>query len=225
MLGRIIIIAVVLAVSGNADTLRMRDGSVVNGTFLGGTSYDIRFLVNDEVQHYARANVAEIVFGAGAASSAAPEAPRAAAPAPPVDPGPDIAGAPFLRGSNGYIPLEREIGTMSRGGGFYGMGAPVYRIQGSRSPVRVRQGDRLVFVVRLSSGGDPRQFQLYPLVSRMGYRQTQPGMGGTPQPLPVNIRKISDSVYEITPARALYPGEYAVSPASSNESYCFGVDY
>jgi hypothetical protein len=59
----------------------------------------------------------------------------------------------------------------------------------------------------------------------MNYRQTQPAMGGTPPAIPVSIRKIDDLLYEIAPARALYPGEYAVSPINSNESYCFGVDY
>ncbi|MGO9257019.1 MAG: hypothetical protein ACLQU1_12050 [Bryobacteraceae bacterium] len=218
MITRFTILALVLAMSSQADTLRLRNGSTVNGSFLGGTADDIRFLVNDEAQHYARADVAEIVFSSINAPSAGPEAPR-------IDTGPDIVGAPFLRGSSGYIPLEREIGMMSRGGGVYGMGATVYRIQGPRSPVRVRQGDRLVFVVRLNPGGDPRQFQLYRLESRMGYRQTQATMGGTPPGLAVTISKAGDSVYEITPARALYPGEYAVSPMNSNESYCFGVDY
>jgi hypothetical protein len=218
MITRFTILALALAMSSQADTLRLRNGSTVNGSFLGGTADDIRFSVNDEVRHYARAGVAEITFGSIDAPSAGPEAPR-------IDVGPDIVGAPFLRGSSGYIPLEREIGMMSRGGGMYGMGATVYRIQGPRSPVRVRQGDRLVFVVRLNPGGDPRQFQLYSLVSRMGYRQTQPTMGGTPPGLPVTINEVGNSVYEITPARALYPGEYAVSPMNSNESYCFGVDY
>jgi hypothetical protein len=219
MITRFTILALALAMSSQADTLRLRNGSTVNGSFLGGTADDIRFLVNDEVQHYARAGVAEIIFGTIDAPSAGPEA------TPRIDMGPDIVGAPFLRGSSGYIPLEREIGMMSRGGGMYGMGATVYRIQGPRSPVRVRQRDRLVFVVRLNRGGDPRQFQLYRLESRMGYRQTQPTMGGTPPGLPVTINEVGDSVYEITPARALYPGEYAVSPMNSNESYCFGVDY
>ena len=218
MITRFTILALALAMSSQADTLRLRNGSTVNGSFLGGTADDIRFLVNDEVQHYARAGVAEIIFGAIDAPSAGPEAP------PRIDMGPDIVGAPFLRGSSGYIPLEREIGMMSRGGGMYGMGATVYRIQGPRSPVRVRQGNRLVFVVRLNPGGDPRQFQLYRLESRMGYRQTQPTMGGTLPGLPVTINEVGDSVYEIAPARALYPGEYAVSPMNSNESYCFGVD-
>lgn len=219
MITRFTILALALAISSQAETLRLRNGSTVNGSFLGGTADDIRFLVNDEVQHYARAGVAEIIFGTIDAPSAGPEA------TPRVDMGPDIVGAPFLRGSSRYIPLEREIGMMSRGGGMYGMGATVYRIQGPRSPVRVRQRDRLVFVVRLNRGGDPRQFQLYRLESRMGYRQTQPTMGGTPPGLPVTINEVGDSVYEITPARALYPGEYAVSPMNSNESYCFGVDY
>ena len=218
MITRFTILALALAMSSQADTLRLRNGSTVNGSFLGGTADDIRFLVNDEVQHYARAGVAEIIFGSIDAPSAGPEAPR-------IDMGPDIVGAPFLRGSSGYIQLEKEIGMMSRGGGMYGMGATVYRIQGPRSPVRVRQGNRLVFVMRLNRGGDPRQFQLYRLESRMGYRQTQPTMGGTPPGLPVTINEVGDSVYEITPVRALYPGEYAVSPMNSNESYCFGVDY
>ncbi|MGA3099649.1 MAG: hypothetical protein ABSF25_24605 [Bryobacteraceae bacterium] len=218
MITRFTILALALAMSSRADTLRLRNGSTVNGSFLGGTTDDIRFLVDDEIQHYARARVAEIIFGSGDAPSAAPAAPR-------VDTGPDIVGAPFLRGSSGYIPLEREIGMMSRGGGMYGMGATVYRIQGPRSPVRVRQGNRIVFVVRLNPGADPRQFQLYILESRMGYRQTQPTMGGTPPGLPLTINEVGDSVYEITPARALYPGEYAVSPMNSSESYCFGVDY
>ena len=43
--------------------------------------------------------------------------------------------------------------------------------------------------------------------------------------LPVTITQVSNRVYEITPTRALPPGEYAVSPTNSSESYCFGVDY
>ena len=59
----------------------------------------------------------------------------------------------------------------------------------------------------------------------MGYRQTQPTMGGLPAAMPVSMRNVGPSLYEITPTRPLYPGEYALSPANSNESYCFGVDY
>jgi hypothetical protein len=175
--------------------------------------------VGDDLRHYARREVVEIDFGSEGARSAPPEM-------PPIDVGPDYVGAPFLRGSAGYIPLEQETGTLARMAGPYGGGATVYRMRGSRSPVRVRQGDRIVLVIRTRPGDDPpRQFQLYRLLPRMGYRETQPVMGGLPQPLAVTLRSIGPSLYEITPARPLYPGEYAVSANNSNVSYCFGVDY
>jgi hypothetical protein len=218
MIERLTIMALALAMACQADTLRLRNGASVTGSFLGGNADEVRFMVDDQVQHYPRADVAAVIFS----SIEGPDA----MPAPKVDAGPDVVGAPFLRGASGLIPLEREIGMMTRsGGGMYGMGGTVYRIQGSYSPVRVRQADRIVFVVRLSPGADPRQFQLYRLEPRMGYRQTQPTMGGTPPSLPLTINKTGDSVYEITPARRLYPGEYSMSPFNSNESYCFGVDY
>ncbi len=220
MIRRSVVLLFYFALWGRADSLRMRDGSVVAGTFLGGGADDIRFEVNDQVRHFSRADVAEVVFGGSSQGAAASRTPAK------IDLGPDYVGAPFLRGMNGYIPLEREVGTTSRsGGGMYGMGGTVYRVQGARSPVRVRQGDRLVFVVRLNGGDDPRRFQLYRLESRMGFRQTQPSMGGMPLARPMTVNKLRDSVYEIMPARGLYPGESAVSPSNTNESYCFGVDY
>jgi hypothetical protein len=181
-------------------------------------------MVNDQVQRYPRADVVEVVFNSVGAASR--ELPPTAAPLPPVAPEPQVTGAPFLRSASGLIPLEREIGMMVRNNTMYGMGSSVYRIQGGRSPVRVRQGDRLVFVIRLNPNADPRRFELYPLQSRMSYRQTEPsGGGGRPLALPVTIAKIGDSVYEISPARPLYPGEYSLSPIDSNQSFCFGVDY
>jgi hypothetical protein len=218
MVGRFTILALALLAAIEADTLRLRNGATVTGSWLGGNADEVRFMVDDRVQRFPRADVAEVIFTA-----------LAGAPAPPaktIAMEPDVVGAPFLRGASGLLPLEREIGMMVRSNSPYGMGPSVYRIQGARSPVRVRQGDKLVFVVRLNAGGDPRRFELYPLESRMNYRQTRPaGMGGRPQALAVAIAKIGDTTYEISPARPLYPGEYSVSPIDSNESYCFGVDY
>jgi len=223
MIERFTLLLLAFAISIPADTLRMRDGSTVNGDFQGATANDIRFSVNGLIEHFARANVAEIIFGAVDAPAAAPT------PAPAQnagESGPDYIGAPFLRGASGYIPLEKAYATAARMGGVYGMGGgTVYRVQGAHSSVRVRQSDRIVFVVRLDAGDDPRQFQLYRLDSRMGYRQTQPVYGGAPPGLVLSIKKVGDSVYEMTPARPLYTGEYAISPANSNDSYCFGVDY
>jgi hypothetical protein len=221
MIARFTITVLALALVCPADTLRLRNGATVTGNFLGGSADEVRFMVDDQVERFPRADVAAVIFSSIAGPNGAP-----APPAPRIDTGPDIVGVPFLRGASGLIPLEREIGMMARtGGGMYGMGGTVYRIQGSYSPVRVRQSDRIVFVVRLSPGADARRFQLYRLEPRMNYRQTQPTMGGMPPSLPLTINKVGDSVYEIIPGRGLYPGEYAMSPMNSNESYCFGVDY
>jgi hypothetical protein len=222
---RLSLLAFVVVLAASADTLRLRDGSTITGNFVGATADDVRFSVNGEVQHYARSSVAGIDFTA--APPAQVDTPAAGGSEPDwVVRGPDYANAPFLRGASAFIPLEREIANVSRSGGIYGLGgATVYRVQGAASPVRVRQGDRIVFVVRLDSGGDPRQFQLFRLESRMGSRQTPAAMGGSPPALPLAINKVGDSVYEIGPTRPLAPGEYAVSPLNSNESYCFGVDY
>jgi len=221
VVGRFTILALALAIATQADTLRLTNGSRVTGTFLGGTADYIRFLVGDDIRHYSRADVVAIDFGSANPPSRDSDAP------PKIDLGPDYANAPYMRGANGYLPLEREVAMPARGGGMYGGGGTVYRIQGARSPVRARQGDRIEFVVRFNrnSVGDARQFQLFRLESRMGFRQTQPSMGGGPPSLPVRINQIGDNMYEIIPSRALYPGEYAISSTNSNESYCFGVDY
>ncbi len=218
---RQLLVMVLLALACRADSLRLRNGSVVTGTFLGGTADDIQFLVGDDLRHFARRDVLEVNFGTENARAAVPEPPPQ-----PIDVGPDYVGAPFLRGANGYIPLELENGQMARTGGMYGGGGTVYRIRGAQSPVRVNQRDRIVFVIRVRPGDQPpRQYQLYRLEPRMGYRQTQPAMGGPPPALPLTMRNVGPSLYEITPARQLYPGEYALSASGSNESYCFGVDY
>ena len=227
MITRVLLPVLIFAGAISADTLRLRDGSNVNGEFQGATADDIRFSVNGELQHFARANVAQIIFGPAQDDGSSPLSRQPSTPMSNepdwVVRGPEYAGAPFLRGATRFLPLEREVAMASRGG-MYGMGGTVYRIQGARSNVRVRQSDRVVFVVRFDAGGDPRQFQLFRLETRMGYRQTPVSNGGA-MGLPVTITQIGDGVYEITPARGLAPGEYAVSPANSNESFCFGVDY
>jgi hypothetical protein len=221
MIARFTTVTLALLVAGQADTLRLRNGTAVTGSWLGGTADEVRFMVDDRVQRYPRADVVSVDFTFDVSNPIAPVAPVA----PPVLE-PSVTGVPFMRGASGFISLERTYAMLARGNATYGMGPSVYRIQGPQSPVRVRRGDKIVFVLRMNSGSDPRRFELYQLESRMNYRQTQPSMGGgRPPALPVTINKISDYTYEISPARQLYPGEYSFSPIDSSESYCFGVSY
>jgi len=223
MIARFTMLALALLMAGQADTIRLRNGTIVTGSWLGGTTDEVRFMVDDQVRRYPRADVVEVDFAGNEVAD--PVIPVA----PPVVIQPDIVGVPFMRGASGLLSLEREMAMMVRNNSPYGMGPamgpPVYRIQGAQSPVRVRRGDKIVFALRLNSGGDPRRFALYPLESRMNYRQAQSRGGGQPMGLPMTIAKVGDWVYELSPARPLYAGEYSVSPIDSNESYCFGVDY
>jgi hypothetical protein len=211
------VLAVVFPVFG--DTLRLRDGSIIAGSWLGGGAREVRFLVNDQIQIFPIDRVAEVTFGAGA-----PRAP----PPPRITPEPDVVGAVFFQDTAGaFYPLERTYAMQARSPspyGPYGGGSMVYRINGTRSPFRVRSTDRLLFVVKLQPGRDPRRFQMYPLQIQPGYRQTWPARGGVPPTIPVSITKITDTTYGIAPARALAPGEYSISPTDSNDTFCFGVD-
>src|SRR5208282_308815 len=135
MITRILLPLLIFAAAIPADTLRMRDGSSVNGDFLGATANDIRFSVNGEMQHYARVNVAQIIFSPAQGDVAPPASQPVPASTPAVSSepdwvvrGPDYANTPFLRGANGFIPFEREAPLASRGGGMYGLGGTVYRI-------------------------------------------------------------------------------------------------
>ncbi len=56
------ILAGMVAVAAQASTLRLKDGSVVHGTYLGGTKDQVQFLVNGEVKIFNTADVASITF-------------------------------------------------------------------------------------------------------------------------------------------------------------------
>ncbi len=79
------------AIPAAADTLHLKDGSRVDGTFLGGDSRQVKFLrSNGSVKNYSVSDVAELTFGdtpaaarneSIAAPRPAPRSNRAAAPA------------------------------------------------------------------------------------------------------------------------------------------------
>ena len=79
-----------LAGTGLADSLTLKDGRVINGTYLGGTSRQIRMEVGDNIQTFEVNRVANIQFGSGSTASAEParqleESPRPSQPRERVD--------------------------------------------------------------------------------------------------------------------------------------------
>ena len=90
-------VVILMAGSGWADTLELKDGTLVEGTYLGGTQNSLRFQVGDQVQTYAKGDVLALTFtGAPAAPTAGAAAAGAAAkpPAtPPAQPAPQAGAA------------------------------------------------------------------------------------------------------------------------------------
>src|SRR5271169_5521501 len=62
-----------------ADTLTLKDGRVLNGTYLGGSARQIRMEVGDSIQTFEIDRVSSIQFGSNSQSPAAP----VAEPGPP----------------------------------------------------------------------------------------------------------------------------------------------
>lgn len=73
---------VLLAVCCSADTLTLRSGQVVDGTYLGGSSRTIKMAVGDAVQTYDVADVDSLQFTGGAPAAAVTAPPPAPEPAP-----------------------------------------------------------------------------------------------------------------------------------------------
>jgi len=73
-----IAIAFALSTAGFADTVTLKSGRVINGTYLGGSPRQVKVEVGDRIETLDVADVVRIEFGGSAASAVA-------APAPPGD--------------------------------------------------------------------------------------------------------------------------------------------
>jgi len=84
----IFLLAALVTVAGaSADTLHLRSGQNVEGTFLGASTSQIKFLGPDgQPKTYSLADVQGITFAAASAPAASPNRPPAAAPMPPPKP-------------------------------------------------------------------------------------------------------------------------------------------
>ncbi len=77
----LVLIAAVFISSGFADTLTLKNGRVVDGTYLGGTARQIKMEVADRIQTFDISDVATLQFTSAASAPASAPAP---APAPPA---------------------------------------------------------------------------------------------------------------------------------------------
>jgi hypothetical protein len=71
-----------LALSARGDTLSLRGGTAVAGSWVGADAGQIRFLVNDQIQTYSRLDVLVVTFGNEA--SKVQDVPKSVTTAPPA---------------------------------------------------------------------------------------------------------------------------------------------
>jgi hypothetical protein len=119
------------------------------------------------------------------------------------------------------IPLERSKGTTRKDGG-----REYWEMDGAASPVRLKRGQKMQFVVRLANEINPGAFTLSPLETNKSSRRTRSESKGRSAParLDLFISKVGESSYSLTPVEDLAAGEYAFSLSISKDAYCFGVD-
>jgi hypothetical protein len=93
------LITFTLVSAGFADTLTLRNGRTVDGTYLGGTAREIRMEVGDRIQTYDVGEVASVNF-------ANPKAARALEPAPLAPPPPTRGQGTVFRPDPTPAPAE-----------------------------------------------------------------------------------------------------------------------
>jgi hypothetical protein len=100
------------ALSAFADTLELKNGSVIKGTFIGGSEAQLSFRVGSTVQHYAVADIVSLKFEADSGRSAnydnfAPR-PEPNYPAPAPAPAP-IRSNPVISGDRINVPTGTRL--------------------------------------------------------------------------------------------------------------------
>lgn len=108
--------ALALAGAATADTLELKDGTVLRGRYLGGTAALVRFEVRGRVQTYQVTQIVALTFtsdyGRDEGAPAEPPPPQQAAPEapqPPPSPGPAPAAAAAQSGDYVTIPAGTPL--------------------------------------------------------------------------------------------------------------------
>ena len=80
-----VLCALAFATAGFGDTLTLRNGQVITGTYMGGTARTVKMEVGDAIKTYDVSDIATLQFTAASTTSCAGKEQKA--PAPPKAPG------------------------------------------------------------------------------------------------------------------------------------------
>ncbi len=133
----------------------------------------------------------------------------------PVPPKPDI---PYLLHASNLIPTEVvQAGQQER------KGDTVYTISGATSPARTPLAEP-IFLMQAEKLS-PERIELYRLEPKGGQREISIARKAkrNSRPLRLMVSRVEGRLYKLEVAQTLEDGEYSLSPADSNEAFCFTV--
>jgi hypothetical protein len=218
MILRATALAFALLLAAQADTLFLKDGTKVKGRWWSIDAAEVHFLVDNQLQHYRRAEVSGVVLGEGAALPAL-QAPPAPAPPPATSPGPAPPPSapatpkpPASKSETRAVTLPpapaRPVREPEEAGPVYFRGdsgdlvalernqaaerrhgsTQYWEMPNARSPVRLKSAPEMVFLLRVPEGIDPESYSLYPLAVANGARRTEAQSGRKGGPVTVSFQ-------------------------------------
>jgi hypothetical protein len=106
-----------LATSAIADTVKLKSGRVIEGTYLGGSSRQVRLEVGDQIQTLDVSDIDRIEFGSVVAAAPAPPPPPppAATPAPPPRPAQAESRPVIMRPEPAITPRPAQTNEVAQG--------------------------------------------------------------------------------------------------------------
>jgi hypothetical protein len=129
--------------------------------------------------------------------------------------------------NNSLLSMERQVAVSKMRGLLKEQF--VIQLQGEKSTFRLRNHQKMEFVVSLFNGVDPNNYRLFLLNVKQGKRElilaeaTLKGSKSNFVQVPFDVTKFGEA-YKYAPSQALSPGEYAFFRRGSNDAFLFGVD-
>jgi hypothetical protein len=134
-------------------------------------------------------------------------------------PRPAEADIPYLQHANSLVETEAvEASEENR------KDWTVYVIAGAASPARTPMAEP-IFLLK-SENIAPEKLELYRLELKRGSRQiafSQKKKKKNPRPLRLSISRLAEDLYRLEANEPLENGEYSLTPAGSNQVFCFQV--
>jgi hypothetical protein len=135
----------------------------------------------------------------------------------PLPPKPDL---PYLLHASTLVPTEAVMASQSAQ-----KKSSTFTIQGANSSAKTPLAEP-IFILETRSL-DPASLELWRFEVRNGERSVSVTGGvhhkGASGPYHLSVTKIGDRLYRLEAQEMLENGEYSLSPAGSNQAFCFQI--